>query len=59
MEVEAPARERILERHALAGVTFPAPDTVAVDADVEIGADTEDRSRRVPSRRHPDRLAAA
>lgn len=41
MEVEAVARRRIVERHALAGVAFPAPDTVAIDADVEIGADTE------------------
>lgn len=41
IEVEALARRRILERHALAGVTFHAPETIAVDADVEIGSDTE------------------
>ena len=41
MEVETLARRRILERHARAGVTFQAPETVAVDADVEIGAETE------------------
>jgi bifunctional UDP-N-acetylglucosamine pyrophosphorylase/glucosamine-1-phosphate N-acetyltransferase len=41
MEVEAVTRRRILERHALAGVGFPAPQTVSIDADVEIGSDTE------------------
>lgn len=41
MEVEALAGRRILERHARAGVTFQAPHTVAIDADVEIGPDTE------------------
>jgi bifunctional UDP-N-acetylglucosamine pyrophosphorylase/glucosamine-1-phosphate N-acetyltransferase len=41
MQVEALAREQILERHALAGVSFPAPETVLVEADVQIGADTE------------------
>jgi bifunctional UDP-N-acetylglucosamine pyrophosphorylase/glucosamine-1-phosphate N-acetyltransferase len=40
MRVEQLARERILERHALAGVTFTSPQTVTVDADVEIGEDT-------------------
>ena len=40
MEVEAQARRTILVRHALAGVTFSAPETVYVDADVEIGEDT-------------------
>jgi bifunctional UDP-N-acetylglucosamine pyrophosphorylase / glucosamine-1-phosphate N-acetyltransferase len=40
MRVERLARERILERHALAGVGFPAPDSVHVEAGVEIGADT-------------------
>jgi bifunctional UDP-N-acetylglucosamine pyrophosphorylase/glucosamine-1-phosphate N-acetyltransferase len=34
------AHRKIVERHARAGVTFTAPDTVAIDADVEIGADT-------------------
>ena len=41
MQVEALARRQIIERHALGGVTFTAPDTVHVDADVEIGEDTE------------------
>lgn len=40
MEVEGLARRRILERHALAGVTFASPDTTVVDADVRIGPDT-------------------
>ena len=40
MEVEELARRRILERHALAGVTFTSPRTTAVDADVEIGPET-------------------
>ena len=40
MAVERLAQRRILERHALAGVSFAAPDTVRVDAAVEIGADT-------------------
>ena len=40
MEIEALARERIVREHALAGVTFTSPKTVAVDADVEIGEDT-------------------
>jgi bifunctional UDP-N-acetylglucosamine pyrophosphorylase/glucosamine-1-phosphate N-acetyltransferase len=34
------AQRRILAGHAHAGVTFSAPDSVAVDAGVEIGADT-------------------
>jgi bifunctional UDP-N-acetylglucosamine pyrophosphorylase/glucosamine-1-phosphate N-acetyltransferase len=41
MEVEALARRQLVERHALAGVTFVAPETVQLDADVEIGQDTE------------------
>lgn len=40
MEVEALALARIVDAHALAGVTFQAPATVAIDADVEIGPDT-------------------
>jgi bifunctional UDP-N-acetylglucosamine pyrophosphorylase / glucosamine-1-phosphate N-acetyltransferase len=40
MEVEAQARRTILVRHALAGVTISAPETVYVDAVVEIGEDT-------------------
>ena len=40
MEAERLARQRILREHALAGITFSAPDTVTVDADVEIGEDT-------------------
>jgi bifunctional UDP-N-acetylglucosamine pyrophosphorylase / glucosamine-1-phosphate N-acetyltransferase len=41
MEVEALARRRIVERLALAGVSFSAPETTIVDADVEVGEDTE------------------
>jgi bifunctional UDP-N-acetylglucosamine pyrophosphorylase/glucosamine-1-phosphate N-acetyltransferase len=40
MEVEAHMRRRLMERHALNGVTFLSPDTTTIDADVEIGADT-------------------
>jgi bifunctional UDP-N-acetylglucosamine pyrophosphorylase/glucosamine-1-phosphate N-acetyltransferase len=40
MNVEELARARIVERHALAGVTFTSPRTVTIDADVEIGEDT-------------------
>jgi bifunctional UDP-N-acetylglucosamine pyrophosphorylase/glucosamine-1-phosphate N-acetyltransferase len=40
MEVTRHAQRRILDAHARAGVTFSAPDSVAVDAGVEIGADT-------------------
>jgi bifunctional UDP-N-acetylglucosamine pyrophosphorylase/glucosamine-1-phosphate N-acetyltransferase len=40
MEVTRHAQRRILEQHARAGVTFTAPDGVAVDKGVEIGADT-------------------
>jgi bifunctional UDP-N-acetylglucosamine pyrophosphorylase/glucosamine-1-phosphate N-acetyltransferase len=40
MEVERVAQLRIVEEHARRGVTFLAPDTVRVEADVEIGADT-------------------
>jgi bifunctional UDP-N-acetylglucosamine pyrophosphorylase/glucosamine-1-phosphate N-acetyltransferase len=40
MEVERLAQQRILERHARAGVTFLAPASVRVEAGVEIGADT-------------------
>ncbi|HEY0481903.1 MAG TPA: bifunctional UDP-N-acetylglucosamine diphosphorylase/glucosamine-1-phosphate N-acetyltransferase GlmU [Kofleriaceae bacterium] len=40
MEVTRHAQRRILDTHARAGVTFSAPDTVAVDKGVEIGADT-------------------
>ncbi|MGH2978500.1 MAG: bifunctional UDP-N-acetylglucosamine diphosphorylase/glucosamine-1-phosphate N-acetyltransferase GlmU, partial [Solirubrobacterales bacterium] len=38
--VEAAARERILERHMLAGVTVRDPSSTHVDADVAIGEDT-------------------
>ena len=38
--VERHARAALVERHALAGVSFAAPDTVVLDADVEIGEDT-------------------
>jgi bifunctional UDP-N-acetylglucosamine pyrophosphorylase / glucosamine-1-phosphate N-acetyltransferase len=40
MEVELLARRRILEQHALAGVTFLSPETACIDAGVEIGEDT-------------------
>ncbi|MEA2494383.1 MAG: bifunctional UDP-N-acetylglucosamine pyrophosphorylase / glucosamine-phosphate N-acetyltransferase [Thermoleophilaceae bacterium] len=40
MEVERHARRRILEQHALNGVSFPNPDSVTVDFAVEIGEDT-------------------
>jgi bifunctional UDP-N-acetylglucosamine pyrophosphorylase/glucosamine-1-phosphate N-acetyltransferase len=40
MEVTRHAQRRILAEHAEAGVTFTAPDSVAIDAKVEIGADT-------------------
>lgn len=40
MEVEAHARRRLLEAHALAGVTFTSPESVEIDAGVEIGEDT-------------------
>jgi bifunctional UDP-N-acetylglucosamine pyrophosphorylase / glucosamine-1-phosphate N-acetyltransferase len=38
--IERLARERIIREHALAGVTFTAADTVAIDAEVTIGPDT-------------------
>ena len=34
------ARRRLLRQHALAGVSFTSPDTVTIDAGVEIGEDT-------------------
>jgi bifunctional UDP-N-acetylglucosamine pyrophosphorylase/glucosamine-1-phosphate N-acetyltransferase len=40
MQAEALAQQRILEHHALQGVTFLHPGTVRVEADVAIGADT-------------------
>jgi bifunctional UDP-N-acetylglucosamine pyrophosphorylase/glucosamine-1-phosphate N-acetyltransferase len=40
MEVEELACARIVRDHALAGVTFTSPQTVAIDADVEIGEET-------------------
>ena len=40
MAVEALARQRLIEGHALAGVAFPVPESVHLDADVEIGPDT-------------------
>jgi bifunctional UDP-N-acetylglucosamine pyrophosphorylase / glucosamine-1-phosphate N-acetyltransferase len=40
MQAEALAQRRILEQHALQGVTFLHPGTVRVEADVTIGADT-------------------
>lgn len=40
MAVTREAQQRILREHAHAGVSFAAPDSVQVDAGVEIGADT-------------------
>jgi bifunctional UDP-N-acetylglucosamine pyrophosphorylase/glucosamine-1-phosphate N-acetyltransferase len=40
MNVTRHAQRRILEQHATDGVTFTAPDTVAVDKGVTIGEDT-------------------
>ena len=40
IQVERHAQRRIVERHALAGVTFISPQTASIDAGVEIGADT-------------------
>src|SRR4051794_4910371 len=40
MEVERLAQRRLVESHALGGVTFLAPETITIDAGVEIGEDT-------------------
>ncbi|HEX2070236.1 MAG TPA: bifunctional UDP-N-acetylglucosamine diphosphorylase/glucosamine-1-phosphate N-acetyltransferase GlmU [Thermoleophilaceae bacterium] len=40
MDAERLAQRRILERHALAGVSFLAPDSARVEVGVEIGGDT-------------------
>ncbi len=40
LEVERSARARLIEQHALNGVTFSAPDAVVIDATVEIGPGT-------------------
>ena len=40
MEAESLGQRRILERHARAGVTFEAPDSVRVEVGVTIGEDT-------------------
>jgi bifunctional UDP-N-acetylglucosamine pyrophosphorylase/glucosamine-1-phosphate N-acetyltransferase len=40
MEAEGAAQERLLAAHARAGVTFQSPQTIRVDAGVEIGPDT-------------------
>jgi bifunctional UDP-N-acetylglucosamine pyrophosphorylase/glucosamine-1-phosphate N-acetyltransferase len=40
MDVERHARRRIIDRHALNGVSFPNPESVVVDVNVEIGEDT-------------------
>jgi bifunctional UDP-N-acetylglucosamine pyrophosphorylase/glucosamine-1-phosphate N-acetyltransferase len=40
MEAERVAQERLLAAHARAGVTFQAPQTIRVEAGVEIGPDT-------------------
>jgi bifunctional UDP-N-acetylglucosamine pyrophosphorylase/glucosamine-1-phosphate N-acetyltransferase len=40
MDAERLAQRRILERHALAGVSFLAPESTRVEAGVEIGGDT-------------------
>jgi bifunctional UDP-N-acetylglucosamine pyrophosphorylase/glucosamine-1-phosphate N-acetyltransferase len=40
MDVERIARRRIIDQHALNGVSFPNPDSVVVDVQVQIGEDT-------------------
>jgi len=40
IEVERHARRRLIEAHALAGVSFSSPETTTIDFDVEIGEDT-------------------
>jgi len=40
LEIERRAQRLIVADHALAGVTFVAPDSVSIDAGVEIGPDT-------------------
>jgi bifunctional UDP-N-acetylglucosamine pyrophosphorylase/glucosamine-1-phosphate N-acetyltransferase len=40
IEVERHARRRLIDQHALNGVSFPNPETVVLDAAVEIGEDT-------------------
>ena len=40
MEIERLAQRRVLEGHALNGVSFLAPDTIRVEAGVQIGADS-------------------
>jgi bifunctional UDP-N-acetylglucosamine pyrophosphorylase/glucosamine-1-phosphate N-acetyltransferase len=40
IEIDALARRQIIERHAAGGVSFTAPDTVAIDVTVEIGQGT-------------------
>jgi bifunctional UDP-N-acetylglucosamine pyrophosphorylase/glucosamine-1-phosphate N-acetyltransferase len=40
MDVERIARRRIIEQHALNGVSFTNPDSVTIDVHVEIGEDT-------------------
>jgi bifunctional UDP-N-acetylglucosamine pyrophosphorylase / glucosamine-1-phosphate N-acetyltransferase len=39
MEAERLARRALIEEHARAGVTFESPDTVVIEASVEIGED--------------------
>jgi len=40
MEAERHARARLIRDHAVAGVSFALPDTVAIDAGIEIGEGT-------------------
>jgi bifunctional UDP-N-acetylglucosamine pyrophosphorylase/glucosamine-1-phosphate N-acetyltransferase len=40
MEAERLAQKRLIEQHALAGVTFLSPETTMIEAGVEIGEDT-------------------
>jgi bifunctional UDP-N-acetylglucosamine pyrophosphorylase / glucosamine-1-phosphate N-acetyltransferase len=40
MEVERHLTSRLIEEHAMNGVTFVSPQTTTIDADVEIGEDT-------------------
>lgn len=40
MDVERVARSRIIDRHATGGVSFANPDSITIDASVQIGEDT-------------------
>ena len=55
MEVEAPGPAPDPGRHAEAGVTFEAPDSIRVEVGVTIGADTTIAAGHHAARRHGDR----